>query len=101
MNLLPAPLLGAGGEGQIVGFRPEHIMLRNGRGDAVTFYARVEVIEYLGDEQLVHLALRDTHVEAKLGVEEQVDRGGELEFSVSRDKLRLFDADTGERVRRT
>ena len=100
MNLLPAPLLGAGGEGQIVGFRPEHVMLRNPRGDAVTFYARVEVIEYLGDEQLVHLALRDTHVEAKLGVEEQVDRGGELEFSVSRDKLRLFDAETGERVRR-
>jgi ABC-type sugar transport system ATPase subunit len=100
MNLLSAPLLGAGGEGDIVGFRPEHIKLQDGRGDAVTFHARVEVIEYLGDEQLVHLTLRDTAVEAKLGVEEQVDRGGELEFSVPRNKLLLFDAATGDRVRR-
>jgi hypothetical protein len=66
----------------------------------VTFHARVEVIEYPGDEQLVHLTLRDTSVEAKLGVDEQVDRGSEQEFSVLRDKLRLFDAATGERVRR-
>jgi ABC-type sugar transport system ATPase subunit len=100
MNLLPAPLIGAGSEGDIVGLRPEHIKLRDGRGDAVTFHARVEVVEYLGDEQLVHLTLRDTPVEAKLGVEEQVDRGGELEFSVPRSKLLLFDAATGERVRR-
>jgi ABC-type sugar transport system ATPase subunit len=100
MNLLPAPLLGAGGEGEVVGFRPEHIKVQDGRSDAVTFYARVEVIEYLGDEQLVHLTLRDTPVEAKLGVDEQVDRGGELEFSVPRSKLLLFDAATGERTRR-
>jgi ABC-type sugar transport system ATPase subunit len=100
MNLVPAPVLGVGGDGQVVGFRPEHVEVRNGRSDALTFYARVEVIEYLGDEQLVHLALRDRTVEAKLDVEEQLDRGGELEFSVPRDKLRLFDAETGERLRR-
>jgi hypothetical protein len=47
----------------------------------------------------VHLTLRDRPVEAKLDVEEHLDRGGELEFSVPRDKLRLFDAETGERVR--
>jgi multiple sugar transport system ATP-binding protein len=83
-----------------VGFRPEHISLANGRTDGVTFHARVEVIEYLGDEQLVHLSLRDTPVEAKLGVEEQVARGAELEFSVPKAKLLLFDAATGERLQR-
>ena len=99
MNLLPAPLLGVGGDGQVVGLRPEHIEVRNGRGNALTFHARVEVVEYLGDEQLVHLTLRDRPIEAKLGVEEQLDRGVDLEFSVARDKLLLFDAETGDRVR--
>jgi len=100
MNLLPAPVVGAGGEGQIVGFRPEHVALGNGRADTVRFHARVEVVEYLGDEQLLHLSLSDTPVEAKLGIEERVDRGAEPEFTVPRDKLLLFDAETGERLRR-
>jgi multiple sugar transport system ATP-binding protein len=93
-------VVGVGGQGEIAGFRPEHVAVGNGPGDAMSFHARVEVVEYLGDEQLVHLALRDTPVEAKLGVEEQLERGRELEFSVPRDKLLLFDAATGERVRR-
>ncbi|HEY3207468.1 MAG TPA: sn-glycerol-3-phosphate ABC transporter ATP-binding protein UgpC [Gaiellaceae bacterium] len=100
MNLLPASLVGAGGEREVVGFRPEHVSLQNGRGAGVTFHARVEVVEYLGDEQLVHLMLRDTPVEAKLGVEEQLDRGRELEFAVPQEKLLLFDAESGRRVRR-
>jgi len=100
MNLLPARLVGAGGDSDVAGFRPEHITVADGRTDGVSFHARVEVVEYLGDEQLVHLSLRDTPVEAKLGVEERVDRGDELEFSVPRRKLLLFDAATGERVRR-
>jgi ABC-type sugar transport system ATPase subunit len=100
MNLVPAPVVEAGGDSQIVGFRPEHVHLGNGRVDAVHFQARVEVVEYLGDEQLVHLTLKDTPVEAKLGVEELLDRGSEVQFSIPRDKLLLFDAATGERIRR-
>jgi ABC-type sugar transport system ATPase subunit len=100
MNLVPAPLMDAGGERQTVGFRPEHVALADGRADSVRFHARVEVVEYLGDEQLVHLNLRDTPVEAKLGIEERVDRGSELEFSVPRAKLLLFDTETGERLGR-
>jgi hypothetical protein len=75
-------VVGVGGQGEIAGFRPEHVAVGNGPGDAMSFHARVEVVE------------------AKLGVEEQLERGRELEFSVPRDKLLLFDAATGERVRR-
>ena len=100
MNLIPAPLIGAGAEGQIVGFRPEHVGLTNGRHDSVSFHARVEVVEYLGDEQLVHLNLKETPVEAKLGIEQDVDRGAEREFTVPRDKLLLFETGSGERIRR-
>jgi ABC-type sugar transport system ATPase subunit len=98
MNLVPASLVGAGGGDRIVGFRPEHIDL-GGQGDGIRFSARVDVVEYLGDEQIVHMTLRDTPLVAKLPVEQRVTMGETAEFSVERDKLRLFDAETQERVR--
>jgi len=97
MNLVPASLLG-GENGRVVGFRPEHVDLGNGGGDRVTFKAPVEVIEYLGDEQLAHVRLQDTPVQAKLNVSERITRGDEAEFSIARDKLHLFDEASGERV---
>jgi multiple sugar transport system ATP-binding protein len=100
MNLVPASIVGGlGGDDRVVGFRPEHIELGNGRPDVVSFDARVEVVEYLGDEQLVHLTRKDTPLQAKLPVEENVSGGQELTFTIPRDKLLLFDAQTEERVR--
>jgi multiple sugar transport system ATP-binding protein len=99
MNLVPASLIdGAGGADRIAGFRPEHIDIRNGHPDGYTFDARVEVVEYLGDEQLVHLTRKDTALQAKLPVEAQVSNGEQLSFVVARDKLLLFDAETEQRV---
>ena len=98
MNLIPASALGIGGDGQIVGFRPEHVALGEGPGERVRFTATVEVVEYLGDEQLAHLSLGGTPVQAKLPVEEQIQHGRQETFSVARDKLRLFDAETQERI---
>jgi multiple sugar transport system ATP-binding protein len=100
MNLVPASVIdGAGGSDRIAGFRPEHVDLGDGRGDAISFDARVEVVEYLGDEQLVHMTRKDTALQAKLPVEEKVSGGQELTFSVPRNKLLLFDVQTEERVR--
>jgi multiple sugar transport system ATP-binding protein len=99
MNLVPAEVIdGVGGKDRIAGFRPEHIELGNGRVDGVPFDARVEVVEYLGDEQLVHLTRRGTAIQAKLPVEEQIGAGQELRLVVPRKKLLLFDAETEERV---
>ena len=100
MNLVPAEIMdGAGGGGRIAGFRPEHIEIANGHSGGLDFTARVEVVEYLGDEQLVHLTRKDTAIQAKLPVEEQVGAGQELKLTVPRGKLLLFDAQTEERVR--
>jgi sn-glycerol 3-phosphate transport system ATP-binding protein len=96
MNLIPGPLLG-GGQGRIAGFRPEHVDLGAGSGDRINFNAHVEVIEYLGDEQLVHSTLRDTPVQAKLNVATPINRGDDVQFSIPRDKLHVFDEATGER----
>jgi multiple sugar transport system ATP-binding protein len=100
MNLVPASVLdGAGGGDRIAGFRPEHVRLRDLRGDAIQIEARVDVVEYLGDEQLVHLTRKDTPLQAKLPVEERLNHGDQVTLSLPRDKLYLFDAETGERIR--
>jgi len=100
MNLVSAAVIdGVGGSDRIAGFRPEHVDLGNSRADGVSFEARVEVVEYLGDEQLVHMTRKETSLQAKLPVEEKLSNGQELTFSVPRDKLLLFDAQTEERVR--
>jgi multiple sugar transport system ATP-binding protein len=98
MNLVPAPIINGGGSDRIIGFRPEHVRPGQQRGDGLTFDASVEVVEYLGDEQLVHLARRDASLLAKLPVEEHVERGSQQSFSVARDKVYTFDAETEERV---
>jgi multiple sugar transport system ATP-binding protein len=100
MNLVPAPAIdGVGGADRIAGFRPEHVDLANGRPDGIRFDARIEVVEYLGDEQLVHMTRKDAELQAKLPVEAEVKPGEQLAFAVPRDKLLLFDARTEERVR--
>jgi multiple sugar transport system ATP-binding protein len=98
MNLVPAPLVGAGGADRIVGFRPEHIDV-GGAGDGIRFHARVDVVEYLGDEQIVHMTVKDTPLVAKLPVEQRLSTGDDVEFFVADDKLRLFDAETQRRIR--
>jgi ABC-type sugar transport system ATPase subunit len=97
MNLVPAPLVDAGGSGRIVGFRPEHVDV-GGQGDGLRFNGRVEVVEYLGDEQIVHLDVKGTPLVAKLPVEERLSMGDNVDFFVARDKLRLFDAESEQRV---
>jgi ABC-type sugar transport system ATPase subunit len=98
MNLVPAPVLNGGGADRIAGFRPEHVRPVGRGGDGYRFDARIEVVEYLGDELLVHLLRRETPLLAKLPVEERIDTGGDAEFAVAHDKVLLFDAETGERV---
>jgi len=99
MNVLPSDALdvGVGGSGRLVGFRPEDIELANGRlgGASAAFDATVEVIQYLGDEQLVYLELKDAEIVAKLPVEEALELGAARSFAVPLAKLHLFDAESG------
>jgi multiple sugar transport system ATP-binding protein len=97
MNLVPAPVVDGGGSGVILGFRPEHLRLGSAP-QGLTFEARVEVVEYLGDEQLVHLVRGGAPLLAKLPVEEHLRQSDELTFSVAVDKLHRFDAETQERL---
>jgi multiple sugar transport system ATP-binding protein len=98
MNLLPSGALGAGvgGSGRLLGFRPEDVELANGRtGNSANYEATVEVVQYLGDEQLVYLRLGEEEVVAKLPIEAQLELGRRQTFLVPLRKLHLFDTETG------
>jgi multiple sugar transport system ATP-binding protein len=94
MNFLPGGLLGVGGAREIVGFRPEHVRLRDTGMESIRFHAKADVVEYLGDEQLVHFALDGRTVLAKLAADQSVAQGEDLDLAVPRERIVLFDAET-------
>jgi ABC-type sugar transport system ATPase subunit len=94
MNMVPSSVLGIGGVGQLAGFRPEHVRLGNGRAGSGSLAAAVEVVEYLGDEQLGHLRLGDHDIVVKLPVEPRLRAGQHETFSVPLDKVLLFDEES-------
>jgi multiple sugar transport system ATP-binding protein len=91
-------MLGVGGNGRLAGFRPEHIALGDGRPNSAHYDATVEVVEYLGDEQLAHLRVGDHEVVAKLPVEPRLESGRSETFSVPLQKVLLFDEQSTEAV---
>jgi multiple sugar transport system ATP-binding protein len=98
---LPQGMLGSvkteSGDGLVVGFRPEHLELAG--ADAASGMARipavVDVVEFLGDEQLVHLHAGDVLLMAKLPVDAgRAELGEQVNLSVPLQKLHLFDRKT-------
>jgi len=99
MNVVPSGVIeGVGGTGLLAGFRPEHVRLSDGRGEAAIFNADVEVVEYLGDEQLAHLRVGDTTILATIPIEQRLGTGEARTFAVARDRLLLFDAESERSV---
>jgi ABC-type sugar transport system ATPase subunit len=100
MNLVPAGVIpGVGGSGRIVGFRPEHLHLGGGAQGA-RFEAAVDVVEFLGDEQLVHVTVEGQTVLAKLPVEPRVVAGTRVTLTVPHERLYFFGEGSGEALRR-
>ncbi len=96
MNVVPAPAIGVGGDDQLAGFRPEHARLGGGEMDSVEFEAMIELVEYLGDEQLVHLRLGERPLVVKLPVEPRVLSGTSAGFTIPRECVVLFGAESGQ-----
>jgi multiple sugar transport system ATP-binding protein len=79
----------------LVGFRPEHIELANGQeSDAVRFPATVDVVEYLGNEVLIHAQSEGSEIVAVLPSEEKVGVGDNVQMAVPMEKLHIFDPDS-------
>jgi len=98
MNVLPSSVVGIGGAGQLAGFRPEHVQLENGRPGLHSYEGAVEVVEYLGDEQLAYVKLGEHNLVVKLPVEPRLHAGDRKTFYVPLEKVMLFDEESSHVV---
>src|ERR687893_699505 len=79
----------------LVGFRPEHIELANGQeSDAVRFPAKVDVVEYLGSEELIHAQAEGNEIVALLPSDKKVGVGDQVQLAVPMEKLHIFDPES-------
>jgi multiple sugar transport system ATP-binding protein len=86
--------MGAAGRQLIVGYRPEHLEIAPVTGPAAVVTAKAEVVEYLGNEELIHASGSGRDIVAIVDSSYRVRPGDMLEFKVPLDRLQLFDPDT-------
>jgi multiple sugar transport system ATP-binding protein len=86
----------------VAGFRPEHLELGELSG-AATVRAKADVVEFLGDEELLHatVAGHEGDVVAVVSSEHRVKPGDVLDLKLPLEKLHLFDAATGDSLARS
>jgi multiple sugar transport system ATP-binding protein len=98
-NLRPL-VRGAAGRDVYVGIRPEHMQGKppTDRGETAPVRVKVELIETLGHEVLVHGRLGDNLLVAKIDPHEQPAFGSEFDMYVELETLHLFDAATERRL---
>ena len=97
---VPERLVGdlGGHDELVVGFRPEHLDLSQPSRDACAIPATVEVTEYLGDDQLVHLRAGEESIVASIPADQRLAPGEDVRLYVPLEKLHLFDAATDEAI---
>src|SRR3989337_792522 len=83
----------AGLEGRdvVVGIRPEHFVPA-GEGHALS--GRVQVVEPLGSDTLIHFALGQSTLTARVAPEMRPSPGESLSIGVDPSRIHLFDAAT-------
>ncbi|MGZ6339020.1 MAG: TOBE domain-containing protein, partial [Candidatus Limnocylindrales bacterium] len=79
----------------IAGFRPEHMEVGEATDGAAQIDAKADVVEYLGNEELIHANAGGLDLVALIGSEALVKPGDVLTFHVAPDKLHLFDKESG------
>ncbi|MCC7217022.1 MAG: TOBE domain-containing protein, partial [Burkholderiales bacterium] len=81
----------------IIGVRPEH--LEPSHADEATLSGKVEMVEMLGADMLIHFAAGAGTVLARLPHGEQPQIGQPVHFKAAPDRVFLFDPASGERLR--
>jgi multiple sugar transport system ATP-binding protein len=86
------------GVGKVVaGFRPEHLELGD-LPNSATIRAKADVVEFLGDEELLHVTVQghEGDVVAVVSSEHRVKPGDILDLKLPLEKLHLFNQETGD-----
>jgi multiple sugar transport system ATP-binding protein len=84
------------GRDLLIGFRPEDLQL-NGHDTSSGFVripAQIDVVEYLGHEELIHAQSEGHEIVALVPSDKKVQPGQSVEFAIHADKLHVFDPET-------
>jgi len=79
-----------------VGFRPEHLELSEVAGEAGTVSGTADVVEYLGNEELLHVGVGGQEVVAIVESSHRVRPGDVVSLRLPIEKLHLFNTETGD-----
>ncbi|HEX5465414.1 MAG TPA: sn-glycerol-3-phosphate ABC transporter ATP-binding protein UgpC [Candidatus Limnocylindrales bacterium] len=77
-----------------VGFRPEHIDVGSAQSGEAGFRAHCDVVEFLGNDELIHATVGEHEIVALIPSSVQVRPGDSLDLRVHLDKLHLFDRES-------
>jgi multiple sugar transport system ATP-binding protein len=83
------------GKTLIAGFRPEHLDIGEAGSGHGSFRARADVVEYLGNEELLHVNAAGQDVVAIVDSSHRVRPGDIVNLVLPLDKLHLFDGESG------
>jgi multiple sugar transport system ATP-binding protein len=79
----------------VAGFRPEHLDIGEGGSNSGSFQARADVVEYLGNEELLHISAADQDIVGIVDSAHRIRPGDIVKLVLPLEKLHLFDSDTG------
>ena len=98
MNLVPARAVGLGGNGNVAGFRPEHVDIAGEGG----IPARVEVVEDIGADAYIFCSAdldgQPTRLVARTEVRSAPAQGDRVSLRPRAEEAHLFDTQSGERL---
>jgi multiple sugar transport system ATP-binding protein len=83
------------GKTLIAGFRPEHLDIGEAGNGTGAFRARADVVEYLGNEELLHVNAAGQDVVAIVDSAHHVRPGDIVSLVLPLEKLHLFDGESG------
>jgi multiple sugar transport system ATP-binding protein len=77
----------------VAGVRPEHLDVAP-NGPSGSLSGNADVVEYLGNEELIHLSVGGHDIVALIGSEHRVKPGDDLTLHVPLEKVHLFDPES-------
>jgi multiple sugar transport system ATP-binding protein len=80
------------GSDLIIGFRPEHIDIVDGQSGELSIPVEVDVVEFLGNEELIHAKANGLEIVAVIPSARRVKAGDHVSLGVPLQNLHLFDA---------
>ncbi|MDP2350422.1 MAG: sn-glycerol-3-phosphate ABC transporter ATP-binding protein UgpC [Chloroflexota bacterium] len=82
----------------LAGFRPEHLEMGDVGSEVGTIHGKADVVEYLGNEELLHVTVQGRDIVAIVDSSHRIRPGDSVQLRLPVDKLHLFNLETGDKL---